>query len=144
MTKGAQFLIAMLLLATIGSSCWGYPTMGINTVRTRQDGLSVHLERCDFQSMTPRVIRLEIRSDDDPNPTAAPLCGLVSPDRGKLLPLSEWEYGRPIPGFLLVGPCQPLPPGRYVVSVEGSGAGSRGIVVDSDGRVHQGPSRCGP
>jgi hypothetical protein len=133
-----------LLLLAICSSCWGYPTIGINVARIRQDGLSVHVKRCDILGNVPGVIRLEVRTFDDPNPTGPPLCGLVSPNRGTLLPLSEWEYGGPTPGFQLVGRCETLPPGHYVVSVTGSGGGSRGIVIDIDGGVRQQPSRCSP
>lgn len=133
----------MIVSFTIGTSCWGYPIIDVNTAFERDGQLGFSLRRCTWPHGAG-VERLQIRA---PEPTGsyplAILCGLQSNDRRRPQPLNRWTYGQRIEGFTVIGNCPPLSPGTYEVVVQGTGAGSYAFSV-SDGRVTEHSRRCSP
>ena|SRR6185312_13130007 len=134
--------VTLLSVLCLCLSCWGYPVINIDVERAQQD-VRFHLERCGGLRKVPRVDRLSLRLHSPE--TGSPLiCGLVVADRSHPLPLTQWTYGQPVPGFVSIGSCRPLVPGSYRADVEGSGAGSRVFVVGADGGLQQRMPRCHP
>ena len=133
----------MIVWLAIGTSCWGYPIIDVNTAFERDGQLGFSLERCTWPHRAV-VERLEIRLEE-PTESYPPsiLCGLQSNDRGRPQPLDRWTYGQRIDGFTVIGRCPPLNPGTYRVMVQGAGGGSYAFSV-LDGRVTGQPRRCSP
>jgi hypothetical protein len=133
----------MIIWLAIGTSCWGYPIIDVNTAFERDGQLGFSLERCTWPHRAD-VERLEIRPKE-PTGSYPPsiLCGLQSNDRGRLPPLDQWAYGKRIEGFTVIGKCPPLDPGTYRVVVQGSGSGSYAFSV-AEGRVTKLSPHCTP
>lgn len=105
--------------------------------------------RVDFncegpQGATVDVDDLWISDPDAADLSVQPLCSL-RPEKGvrEQLPASGWEYGRPVPGYRVVGACEPLTTGRrYEVSVIGPGVGGTVFVVGADGTLQVEKGDC--
>ena len=134
-------LTSVALLGLLGVSCWGYPTINVSVSGANRENVRVHIERCSGLRKVPRVDRLSVRSD---KPGSSVVCGLIVADRSKPLPLSDWSYGQSVSGFVSTGPCTPLAPGSYRIDVQGSGSGSRVVVMDAQGGVYEKTPDCQP
>ncbi len=59
------------------------------------------------------------------------------------IPISEWEYGKLLPGYLLRGECFPLAEGkRYEIAVLGALQGGAEFSFDHDGKIHVYKEEC--
>jgi hypothetical protein len=140
--RPANGIRGVALLSLLSSACWGYPIIDVSVTRTQQGALRFRFERCSGLRKLAHVERLAIRAESGGDSPSV-LCGLVVPEGGRPLALSEWTYGQPVKGFVRVGPCTPLVPGTYRIDVVGSGAGSRTTAVGADGRLDEKTPRCG-
>jgi hypothetical protein len=58
-------------------------------------------------------------------------------------PISVWEYGIPLPGYLLKGECFPLAAGkRYEIVILGALQGGAEFSLGNDGKIHVHKEEC--